>query len=441
MMEGSEKFPGGAGKEEEELIDLDFDFEELMDEPLDETLPEVSPEEEIIELVEVVEKGDVEEEAMATAELTGATPEVDTGEMPLSLDEEVRAGLDNMMEGFDTAEVDLGAVEKTGLSEESTASGTEADQVGEASDEDIDRDLELELEAALEGFDTSQIDVAEQDREDGLPQEIAGLFEEGATSTADEPVDKAFDTDAINLDELPELELPEGLETQLEEMGAEDQEGPMESELEISLSEEPTELKEIVETGLPEGQIELETGPGEGIEEFSEAPEQDFAQAEVEEVAFEDFEAVLGGDSMEVQESPAEGAPEEGAAMEEEMAFDDLGSALGGDAIEFEESPPVDATEEVVEVVQEEEEGIEEFQTSTEVVRPMEEPFDSETGLDVPAEAAVPGITEERLEAIITKVVEEVVERVARDAMVGVAERLITGAIEALKKNQETMSE
>jgi len=43
MMEGSEKFPGSSGGEEEELIDLDFDFEELMDEPLDETLAEVSP--------------------------------------------------------------------------------------------------------------------------------------------------------------------------------------------------------------------------------------------------------------------------------------------------------------------------------------------------------------------------------------------------------------
>jgi hypothetical protein len=124
----------------------------------------------------------------------------------------------------------------------------------------------------------------------------------------------------------------------------------------------------------------------------------------------------------------------------EEVAFDDLGTALGGDAIKFEEPSPAGAAEEMVEVIQEEEE-IEEFQAVPEVGPTTEEPFDFNSERSVPSEAAVAGITEERLEAIITKVVEEVVERVARDAMVGVAERLITGAIEALKKNQETMSE
>jgi hypothetical protein len=51
------------------------------------------------------------------------------------------------------------------------------------------------------------------------------------------------------------------------------------------------------------------------------------------------------------------------------------------------------------------------------------------------------GITEEQLEAVITRVVEDVVERVARETMTNVAEKLITEAIEALKKSIESSSE
>ncbi len=51
------------------------------------------------------------------------------------------------------------------------------------------------------------------------------------------------------------------------------------------------------------------------------------------------------------------------------------------------------------------------------------------------------GLSEERLEQIITKVVQDVVERVARETMASVAERVIGQAIEALKVSLETSSE
>jgi len=57
-----------------------------------------------------------------------------------------------------------------------------------------------------------------------------------------------------------------------------------------------------------------------------------------------------------------------------------------------------------------------------------------------PAEKLV-GISEERLEEIITRVVQDVVERVARETMASVAERVIGQAIEALKASLETSSE
>jgi hypothetical protein len=48
------------------------------------------------------------------------------------------------------------------------------------------------------------------------------------------------------------------------------------------------------------------------------------------------------------------------------------------------------------------------------------------------------GITEERMEAIITRVVQDVVERVARETMTTVAEKMITEAIAALTRSLES---
>ena len=50
------------------------------------------------------------------------------------------------------------------------------------------------------------------------------------------------------------------------------------------------------------------------------------------------------------------------------------------------------------------------------------------------------GISEEKIEAIVARVVEDVVERVARETMASVAERVITEAIDALKQSLESGS-
>jgi hypothetical protein len=49
----------------------------------------------------------------------------------------------------------------------------------------------------------------------------------------------------------------------------------------------------------------------------------------------------------------------------------------------------------------------------------------------------MPAISEEKIEAIVKKVVEDVVERVARETMANVAERVIREAIESLKQSLE----
>jgi hypothetical protein len=79
---------------------------------------------------------------------------------------------------------------------------------------------------------------------------------------------------------------------------------------------------------------------------------------------------------------------------------------------------------------------------------PGPEPLGMDMGGEVPFVAAT-GISEERLEEIVTRAVkdavqhslETVVERAARETMTGVAERLITDAIEALKESLASESE
>ena len=51
------------------------------------------------------------------------------------------------------------------------------------------------------------------------------------------------------------------------------------------------------------------------------------------------------------------------------------------------------------------------------------------------------GISEERIEALITKVVQDVVERVVRETMATASEKVIREAIEALKRSIESTSD
>lgn len=67
-----------------------------------------------------------------------------------------------------------------------------------------------------------------------------------------------------------------------------------------------------------------------------------------------------------------------------------------------------------------------------------EDQLKDEAPSPAPAAAAEPvaiGISEEKLEAIVTRVVQDVVERVARETMTSVAEKVIGEAIESLKKS------
>jgi hypothetical protein len=58
-----------------------------------------------------------------------------------------------------------------------------------------------------------------------------------------------------------------------------------------------------------------------------------------------------------------------------------------------------------------------------------------------PTQQELIGISEEKLEAIVTRVVQDVVERVVRETISSVAEKVIVEAIDALKQSLESASE
>ncbi|MEA2039904.1 MAG: hypothetical protein U9N82_08755 [Thermodesulfobacteriota bacterium] len=69
---------------------------------------------------------------------------------------------------------------------------------------------------------------------------------------------------------------------------------------------------------------------------------------------------------------------------------------------------------------------------------PIEDLSDTPDIPKVESKVELAGITGERIEAIITKVVQDTVERVAREAMATVAEQVIKEAIDALKQSLES---
>ena len=99
---------------------------------------------------------------------------------------------------------------------------------------------------------------------------------------------------------------------------------------------------------------------------------------------------------------------------------------------------------------QQEKEGEEEFkldelveeegQQETEELKPPAEELEVSEAEQQASKDQLVGISEERLEQVVTEAVERVVERVAREAMTKVAEKLISEAIEALKESLEEAS-
>jgi hypothetical protein len=262
------------------------------------------------------------------------------------------------------------------------------------------------------------------------------------------------DEEVIDLIDLVEKGEGEPLaEAKLEAAGEEELDlGAL--DLDLESDEEPQKSSPMRESHGKEeldlSDITMELGGEEGLQrKVSEMPaeEGDVIEADLENLFAENEETVLverkkieetaAGDEAEITEADLDGFLEEGLgeegveapvqgegviSSEEELA------ALEG-ALKLEEAS--EAADSV---------GSKDTQAGEEKVP---EPTVKEEILEIPSSTPEPvvqeiaGLSEERLEIIISKVVEDVVERVARETMTEVAERLITKAIDALKRSIE----
>lgn len=255
----------------------------------------------------------------------------------------------------------------------------------ELSEEDVaDTDVNLSSDENI----IELIDVVE-------PEEIAEETKPPSTSVSDKgkTSDPVTDESADVLVNDQDLDLDTDLEAALEglELSEEDEEPvPVESEPGLEgLEQAALEFEEIAEAGEFD-----ETGDAEVPEPVKTELESEFELDGLEQAAVE-LEEIAELEESEDMEK----------VEEEELSLD---SGL--------ELPDVDLSE----------------------VMPLsdEEPEGKEI-MDAPTGEGLAGISDERLETIITSVVEEVVERVARETMARVAEKVITEAIDALKKSLE----
>jgi hypothetical protein len=160
-----------------------------------------------------------------------------------------------------------------------------------------------------------------------------------------------------------------------------------------------------------------------GEQELALEEEEESLVTSDEELQLPDLESSEETQALHLDRSPEEPVVAEEPAVILEKEAEELGAAAA--LVDEEMGLRVAASGE--------EEPEEEAEAPEEVEREIEE-----GGEEVFRRRAFAGISEERMEEIITSVVREVVERVARETMADVAERMIGEAIEALKQSIES---
>jgi hypothetical protein len=236
--------------------------------------------------------------------------------------------------------------------------------------------------------------------------------------------------------------------------GAREEEIDLEGfDLELDSDELPKKPSAIEESHGKEvldlSDLTMELGGEEGLQRKGSEVlgEGDAIEADLENLFAENEETVLverkkieetpAGDEAEITEADLDGFLEEGFGEQAVEAAVQAGGAMSPEeeltalegALKLEE--PAETADAV---------DLKDTEAGEEKVP---EPTVKEEILEIPSSTPEPvvqemaGLSEEKLEMIISRVVEDVVARVARETMKDVAERLITEAIDALKRSME----
>jgi len=283
------------------------------------------------------------------------------------------------------------------------------------------------------------------DKKTGEEEIIDFEFDELASDTGD--------TELANVEEEEIIELVDVVE------GGEEPSAPVSETAEIerlldeegSLEEE--EIEELSEESIQQ-EPTTEEGADSGLSETVEEEEFELLESEETRAISEEEAPTSLEEETQDLELDLDSALETIEPLEEEVPSQEWGEKKPSEPEEEEEA----GLEELTPLVEEAEAPAEAEAMESTVKLPTEDlsaipvPGAEPLGMDVGGEApftAVTGISEERLEEIVSQAVKEavqasletVVERAARETMTGVAEKLITDAIKALKESLGSESE
>ncbi|MFH1935330.1 MAG: hypothetical protein ABIN18_27640 [Pseudomonadota bacterium] len=397
MKKNKDIFENGK-KGEEDL--LDFEFDDLSKEDVEAASGGSTEDEEIIELDDIVETGELVEDPLSE-------------EITRVLDE------DEIANDSEITEV---------------MSDSEAGELAQAKEEEMSDDFDADLDAEFEKLETSEFDIveAEEKAQSFEPEETIRL------TGGDESLLKALGAESqsyLGSDELAqalEEEVSEDFEVDLdeeiEEWGAPDL-GAVKL-IELAEDSESAEIAKLLDG---EDAVEENVSTDEGTEltstELGQPPDGDSSQVVEMQLgaALESLEESEKGESdLELMESDLDSVPDADTIVETEL---DIESLAASEVFELEpEEAEADITPEFLE------------EDLSEVPEMQEEQLGS--GVAAAAIVSAPEgrveISEEKIEAIITSVVRDVVEKVARETFTTVAEKLIAEAIDTLKESLES---
>ncbi|MFH1293520.1 MAG: hypothetical protein ABIJ44_05245 [Pseudomonadota bacterium] len=396
MKKNKDIFENGK-KGEEDL--LDFEFDDLSKEDVEAASGGSTEDEEIIELDDIVETGELVEDP-GSEEITRV------------LDE------DEIANDSEITEV---------------MSDSEASELAQVKEEEMSDDFDADLDAEFEKLETSEFDIveAEEKAQSFEPEETIRL------TGGDESLLKALGAESqsyLGSDELAqalEEEVSEDFEVDLdeeiEEWGAPDL-GAVKL-IELAEDSESAEIAKLLDG---EDAVEENVSTDEGTEltstELGQPPDGDSSQVVEMQLgaALESLEESEKGESdLELMESDLDSVPDADTIVETEL---DIESLAASEVFELEpDEAEADITPEFLE------------EDLSEVPEMQEEQLGS--GVAAAAIVSPEGrveISEEKIEAIITSVVRDVVEKVARETFTTVAEKLIAEAIDTLKESLES---
>jgi hypothetical protein len=389
----------------EELIDeedlLNFELDDLSLDDMEKKASEF--EDDIIELVDLVDKGPERSEKSKKKEepvLAEEDPaDEDQEEFGFETDEITSIGdlLDEESLDHSASNLDLAGLSLSDLNEVPKLEPEKPEAKGEISEDD--------LEEMLEDAPTEMLNLEFQE-EALLPEEADSALEQ-EEKPAEALVGDTLEAKESDVEEVQGEDIKDMMqEADVEDMTLDFGEAEEIDEKEITAKELGEMLKAAEITDVP---LDLEAAPEE---ETGTEVDEDKAPTEIISLDLEEGKEPSEALSLDLEKDIGIS----------EQTLDDIDEAAATELLKpLEEEPSQQESTD--------------FATAEAA---FEEP--EELPIEPAAEQAV-GISEAMIEDIVSRVVQDVVERVTRETMIEVAERVITEAIDALKKSLETISD